>query len=390
MLQKTEIQVLKTFQRNNPSFYYKTNKKNVNFLKKKIEDLFFYKLKFPLENFQDKKLLEFGCGSGQRSLIYNFWSKKSVHVDFDKKSILNAQNLFKRFSNKKNFKFFESSINEFFHNEKFDIVLSEGVLHHHKNPYSQFKKCQKFLKKGGYFILGVANNAGCFQRMLARQSLYVFSKNQDEIIENAKILFSDFLKRSHKYSGRKIEDIIADIFIVPIWKPISIKEIESWFKKNNFKLFNSYPNFIKESYFADSHNLPSNNLNLKFSIFSELIWMTHRDKDKDFINFNLERYKNLTNFLEKFLKNINGTTFKKKIDLNKFLKDTKNIQKSFRSSNLDLMDYFDIKTFFLEMNDYIKILKEKDIYKAKKFIKKSKILFKGTNGIGINYYIGKK
>ena len=27
---------------------------------------------------------------------------------------------------------------------------------------------------------------------------------------------------------------------------------------------------------------------------------------------------------------------------------------------------------------------------AKKFIKKSKILFKGTNGIGINYYIGKK
>ena len=70
MLQKTEIQVLKTFQRNNPSFYYKTNKKNVNFLKKKIEDLFFYKLKFPLENFQDKKLLEFGCGSGQRSLIY--------------------------------------------------------------------------------------------------------------------------------------------------------------------------------------------------------------------------------------------------------------------------------------------------------------------------------
>ena len=313
-----------------------------------------------------------------------------MHVDFDKKSILNAQNLFKRFSNKKNFKFFESSINEFFHNEKFDIVLSEGVLHHHKNPYSQFKKCQKFLKKGGYFILGVANNAGCFQRMLARQSLYVFSKNQDEIIENAKILFSDFLKRSHKYSGRKIEDIIADIFIVPIWKPISIKEIESWFKKNNFKLFNSYPNFIKESYFADSHNLPSNNLNLKFSIFSELIWMTHRDKDKDFINFNLERYKNLTNFLEKFLKNINGTTFKKKIDLNKFLKDTKNIQKSFRSSNLDLMDYFDIKTFFLEMNDYIKILKEKDIYKAKKFIKKSKILFKGTNGIGINYYIGKK
>ena len=118
--------------------------------------------------------------------------------------------------------------------------------------------------------------------------------------------------------------------------------------------------------------------------------MTHRDKDKDFINFNLERYKNLTNFLEKFLKNINGTTFKKKIDLNKFLKDTKNVQKSFRSSNLDLMDYFDIKTFFLEMNDYIEILKEKDIYKAKKFIKKSKILFKGTNGIGINYYIGKK
>ena len=41
MLQKTEIQVLKTFQRNNPSFYYKTNKKNVNFLKKKLRTYFF-------------------------------------------------------------------------------------------------------------------------------------------------------------------------------------------------------------------------------------------------------------------------------------------------------------------------------------------------------------
>lgn len=231
MLKKTELEILKTYQKNNPSIYYKTNKKNISLLNKKIEDFFFFKLKFPIDNFNNKKLLEFGCGSGQRSLIYNLWSKKSVHVDFDEKSISNAKNLFKRLSNKKNYKFHNCSINEFSNKEKFDIVLSEGVFHHHNNPYSQFKKCQKFLKKGGYFILGIANNAGCFQRMLARQCVFTFSKDQNEIFENSKILFSNFLKRSHKFSGRKIDDIIADIFVVPTWKPISIKNIETWYKK---------------------------------------------------------------------------------------------------------------------------------------------------------------
>ena len=118
MLKKTELDILKTYQKNNPSFYYKTNRKNIDKLKKKIEDFYFFKLKFPLENFQDKNLIEFGCGSGQRSLIYNLWAKKTVHVDFDEKSIKNAKDLFKKFSTKKNFKFFENSIEKFSHKDK--------------------------------------------------------------------------------------------------------------------------------------------------------------------------------------------------------------------------------------------------------------------------------
>ena len=390
MLKKTELEILKTYQKNNPSIYYKTNKKNISLLNKKIEDFFFFKLKFPIDNFNNKKLLEFGCGSGQRSLIYNLWSKKSVHVDFDEKSISNAKNLFKRLSNKKNYKFHNCSINEFSSKEKFDIVLSEGVFHHHKNPYSQFKKCQKFLKKGGYFILGIANDAGCFQRMLARQCVFTFSKDQDEIFKNSKILFSNFLKRSHKFSGRKIDDIIADIFVVPTWKPISIKNIETWYKKNGIKLLNSYPNYNMESYFADSHNLLSPNLNFKFSALSELIWMVHKEKDSDFLKFNLKKFKKFYFHFENHLKNINGITLKKEIKFDKFLRDTKDVGKSLHMLNFDLMEFFDIKKFFIELNNFLEILKEKDIYKVKKFIDKSKILFKGTYGIGINYYIGKK
>ena len=390
MLKKTELDILRTYQKNNPSFYYTTNKKNINLLKKKIEDFFFFKLKFPLENFREKNLLEFGCGSGQRSLVYNLWAKKTVHVDFEKKSIKNAKNLFKKFSNKKNYKFFENSIDEFSNKDKFDIVLSEGVIHHHNDPYSQFKKCQKFLKKGGYFVLGIANDAGCFQRMLARQTLYLLSKNKNEVIKNSKIIFSEFLKRSHKYSGRKIDDIIADIFLVPTWKPISTKEIEKWFKKNNLKFFNSYPNFIKDSYFADSHNSPVANHYSNFMTLSELVWMVHKEKDLKFINFYKNKNRNLAKYLKKIIKHTNGTNFKKKINVNKFLKDTKNFKKLFQNSNLDLTKFFEINKFFQELDNFLNILKKKDIYKVKKFINSSRFLFKGTYGIGINYYVGKK
>ena len=390
MLKKTELDILKTYQKNNPSFYYKTNRKNIDKLKKKIEDFYFFKLKFPLENFQDKNLIEFGCGSGQRSLIYNLWAKKTVHVDFDEKSIKNAKDLFKKFSTKKNFKFFENSIEKFSHKDKFDIVLSEGVIHHHNDPYSQFKKCQKFLKKDGYFVLGIANDSGCFQRMLARQTLYLLSKNENEVIKNSKIIFSEFLKRSHKYSGRKIDDIIADIFLVPTWKPISTQVIEKWFKKNNLKFFNSYPNFIKDSYFADSHNSPVIDRYSNFTLLSELVWMVHKDKDTKFINFYINKNRNLAKSLKKLVKHTNGANFWSKIDINQFLNDTKNFKKCFQNSNLELIEFFEINKFFQELENFLKILKQKDIYSVKKFINNCRFLFKGTYGVGINYYVGKK
>ena len=83
-----------------------------------------------------------------------------------KKSILNAKKIFSKFGIKNKYKIKNLSISDYKYTKKFDIVLSEGAIHHNINPYSNFKKIAKYLKKGGYLILGVGNSAGCFQRIL--------------------------------------------------------------------------------------------------------------------------------------------------------------------------------------------------------------------------------
>ena len=84
MRKSNSIDVIRTYQKINPSLYYKLNIKNITSQKKKREKFFFEKLKFPKENFLNKSLVEFGCGSGQRSIIYNLWGANSEHLDFEK------------------------------------------------------------------------------------------------------------------------------------------------------------------------------------------------------------------------------------------------------------------------------------------------------------------
>ena len=118
--------------------------------------------------------------------------------------------------------------------------------------------------------------------------------------------------------------------------------------------------------------------------------MVHKDKDTKFINFYKNKNRNLAKSLKKLVKHTNGANFWSKIDINQFLNDTKNFKKCFQNSNLELIEFFEINKFFQELENFLKILKQKDIYSVKKFINNCRFLFKGTYGVGINYYVGKK
>ena len=118
--------------------------------------------------------------------------------------------------------------------KKYDFVISNGVAHHTKDPKKNINICCKVLKKNGFFILGVGNKSGFFQRNLQRLILYNISDKEEDIIKYAKILFKNHLKRSVKYSGRKIDEIIFDTYINPKIENFTFNEIKNLFHKNNF------------------------------------------------------------------------------------------------------------------------------------------------------------
>ena len=383
------FEVIKTYEKINPSIYYQIKKKNIISQKKKREKFFFEKLKFPKENFKDKTLIEFGCGSGQRSIIYNLWGAKSEHLDFEKNSILRAKKIFAKFGKRNKYKIKNLSIKDYKASKKFDIVLSEGVLHHNINPYLSFKKIVKSLKKDGYLILGIGNSAGCFQRMLARYVVFKFGKDENSIFKNSKYLFPNFLKRASKHSGRSIVETINDTFIIPIWKPIDTNSIVNWFKINKIKMFNSYPNFSMDSFFGDSNLLDSDD-NKSNSFVSELIWMTHSRDDKDFTRYLEKKFASGHSKLHKVINHINGIEKNSKINVDLFSADVKKLIKKIKRENFDLFKFHNFTLFFFELDELLRILDYKDLKKTHTFLKNTKYLFSKTSGLGINYYVGKK
>ena len=153
----------------NPSTYVKTKNKLNNILENKKK--FLINLKLTPKIFKNSKLIDLGCGSGQNSLIFDHLGSKCTLIEYDKKSYLNAKKLFKTYARKK-FKILNRDIFDINLKDKFDIVVSNGVAHHTENIRKNINIGCKLLKKDGFFILGVANTAGYFQRNLQRYKIH--------------------------------------------------------------------------------------------------------------------------------------------------------------------------------------------------------------------------
>ena len=83
---KFASRVLKNFQKVSPS---KVNIKKKSDFKKylTIHENLFNNLKFPLELFKNKKVIDLGCGTGELDFVLNKFGAKLECVDFNEISI---------------------------------------------------------------------------------------------------------------------------------------------------------------------------------------------------------------------------------------------------------------------------------------------------------------
>jgi len=402
---KVLLAVNKVYNEQNPSNYFiSANKKNVKQLVNNKKKFLIERLKLPLKIFKNSELLDLGCGSGQNTINYDWAGAKCTLVDYDKKSTVNARNLFGKFAKNK-FKVYRKDLFKFNLKKKFDFVISNGVAHHTFDTVKSIKLAINFLKKDGILILGLGETNGFFQRNLQRYILYSLSENEDEIIKLSKLFFKDNLKRAHKYGGRTVKQIIHDTYINPKIDTLSFYEIKNLFEKNNLYLYSS----DEEEYFLEKF---TNNKKYYFSLKQKNFKNKNYFANKNFllnslINFSsIENSNKVQNKSLKILKDLffiqSKITHKikdqsfhafKKVSLNALLKDYKktiNLLKKIEPINIKETENFlnELSEVFIVMDS--KIDKISKIKKINNIIKKNRILFKGRGGKGLNYFVGMK
>ena len=69
MNEATTLQLNRIYKRSNPSIYFRNSNDLKKFVKNRKE--FLFNLKLPEKLFANSSMIDFGCGTGQNSLIYD-------------------------------------------------------------------------------------------------------------------------------------------------------------------------------------------------------------------------------------------------------------------------------------------------------------------------------
>ena len=148
---------------------------------------------FSLENkfnFDNKNVLDAGTGTGHRivNVALNYKKTHFLGLDFSKKSIQFAQKLAKK-NQVVNIEFHVANLLKKINSkQKFDVILSMGVLHHLSNPDKGLKNILSVLKKNGILFLYLYGKLGAHQRMRKKKIISLLLKNKTNYDEGIKLV----------------------------------------------------------------------------------------------------------------------------------------------------------------------------------------------------------
>lgn len=229
---------------------------------------------------KDAKVLDVGCGTGNRSMLMAkyFEIGELYGLDACKKSLEISKEVAKE-EKFDRFKPIHGSLFELpFEDNTFDVVMSWGVLHHTFNPQLGLKEMHRVCKKGGYVCFFVYNSIADWRHNLRRADI---KKNGGDSQQ------SKFDYALNKYSDKRYRSIrkefdmtpeerahFYDEYVHPHKSDHTINEIIEWQKDLNIEYSGTYPplrfrdtiSWIKDRYSLNSQFPVSKSLYVKLLI----------------------------------------------------------------------------------------------------------------------------
>lgn len=190
-----------------------------------------------LSDLKGKRVLDAGCGTGDKSIFFARHGIDVVALDFSEGQLNEAR--FRAEKENVNVKFIKKDLIIDNLNElgKFDLIICLGVLHHTENPKKGFENLVKLLNPGGKVIIGLYHKYARLRYRILRFLIRLFiSKDPDKIMY--------WLKKSRiaKSLIRASDPTLYDRYCVPYESYHLLSEIKAWFKENNIEFIGNSKN----------------------------------------------------------------------------------------------------------------------------------------------------
>lgn len=221
------------------------------------------------------KILEIGCGTGQLSNFLALKEGRTISaVDISSKSLEMAQR-FKDKNQLNNVTFSQMNLfKPIFKPESFDFVICTGVLHHTRNPFLGFQTISKFVKKGGFTVIGLYNTYGRIP-LLVRGFIIRLCGDRFK--------FLDPRLRSTNLNSIEKHIWFMDQYKNPHESTHTIGEVLNWFEATGFEFINSIPKFKAVKSIAKTENLfKTNTKGGKFDHFVSQLNMALKGEEGGF------------------------------------------------------------------------------------------------------------
>lgn len=235
-----EDKVINMYKKVNPSF---RDISNSNIFDKQISNrkAILKELNLPSLLFKEKKLLEIGAGTGENSLYYAMMGADVTIVEPNELSCKRTEELFESYSygitiiNQSLFEMDQTIFKEF------DIVISEGVLHHTFDTMNALNIVLSNVSNETIVMVSIPEYHGWYKRNLQRLLISELSNSEEEIVLNSKKYFQNHVDRAKKYGLREEKNIIYDTFVNPQIQTTPLERICDTFYTNGIEYYSSYP-----------------------------------------------------------------------------------------------------------------------------------------------------
>lgn len=180
-------------------------------------------------------ILECGCGTGQMTNFLSIANRTIIGTDICLNSLKLAQE-FKNNNDLNNAHFYQMNLFcPCFKPDSFDLVISNGVLHHTSDPFLAFKSIATLVKPKGYILIGLYHKYG---RLITNLRRIIFKITKDKF----KFLDSRTINKDINESVRK--SWFMDQYKNPHESKHTIKEVLYWLEKTGFTFIHSIPKTV--------------------------------------------------------------------------------------------------------------------------------------------------